>query len=1834
MAPLPNGQVIIGGDFTRVNGVQQAHVARLNADGTLDSAWRPAFPIPVQRLAIAGDEVYLLGQPSFSDQLAGIAVPMIRRAKLAGDGQLEPDWAVTVGGLRPRESDQFLDMAVSEGFVYLLYQRSDFIARGRPDRLILARFFRSGTGAPDGSWKARTLESRSPFLIVNAARVLVDQAHVYVARERLQAGFAVLERFAVTGRGARDRRWSQEIRLAVVRGTVIGGVVDAAQDVDFIYLGGGFMKLPNNVGLARISKKSGRSDRSWPDAATAASFPQSLAVSADTAYFTSTGVEEGETRLVAFPTRPQGRSFTKILPFSVSPSVTATAGTLFLQASAAEPLRLDRVLRLDPADAAIDGRFRTRIFRPAVVNEVVRTESGVTYVAGRFDAVGDRAIRSLARFSADGKLDTGWTPNPPPLDKLFLTADSAYGFSSTSGTVVKHSLSAPGLQDTEWNPREKLATGDAGFITGAEFTTAGAFLVHTIEGSEEFLLRRVPLTGDGTPDPAWNARLTVNLPVLKAHAGFLYVAPVSPSQPVERFPLNGGGVRDAGWRIAEGGGASITADETFIYLTDIGGQPRRYAIAGTGAPDPAWRPEVRVAQLSPTGLEQPATIASLRKVGPWVYIGGFFDTVSGARHLNVARIGPDGLADPAFTTAVPFVTSVDDFLSTQSGPRWIAAFGETPVLGGIFEEIDGVQASAPVVFNALTPPTLTRSGSRVFAMLPQGEALEIRFFRVTGLQGGTLATSSGAPLTVGDFVPVEEGRAGLDFTPDPGFEGPRFLSLASATAAEAAATGSDSATIDLTATLPPRNRYSMATARLTVREGTPAATITVQKVGGEAGGVTFAIENGLARAGEHFTAPATTTLTFPAGDGAAVISVPLVNDTVFTGDKDFRVVLTGTTDNGILLSPTATLVTIEDDDPLGDTRSLTTRPALTEPPIASASLRVNLDAALGAWRLLGEATWHASGEILTGLTRGNYFVEFRLANGFIAPPARTVPVELGEAVVIEGDYVALETSAVGALQVFIEPATVANASGDARGQWRLVGETTWRDSGDTVENLPAGPYDVEFKPVAGRQTPRVETVNVAGAVLYTVNGTYLIAEAATGAQPQPLDFATVKSAPYGFVGQVHTPVGFASGTAVRSRVVLTVAHALFDDVTLSATTEARWYHQKARGNFEPPPQVARGWYIFEGYASQRAADVASASGGVGISTPESQQLDVAAMWFLAPCARGSFAGYLRTDAENDWLLASRRRILAGYPAESVPENRLGVLHATDPNAPSSFTAPNAVVRATSDLRGSPGMSGGPLFVEESGAFFPAGVFLGGTAQTLVRVIDGTVVDLINRGEISGNGGDNNVSGGITLVAPGITASPFAPTLLGATLAPGGAVAGGAAWRIAGEETFRPSGTRVARNPGTYRIEFKPVPGFAAPAPQVVELVQGQIATARGLYLPGVRITSTVTPAGSGEAPSGDFALGQPVTLVAKPRSGFIFSQWVEDGRIVSRNARLTFTVTAPRTLTAEFVPSSFVPFAGNYAGLHDTAGAPDGLATFSVTADGDYTGQVSFGGETYVLRGRFDQNGASSGRVGKLAFILQLDRSTQLGTITGQLLGGGAPTNLSAAQSPFTRGRPTSLAGNYTLLLRSADPADVSIPPGTGFATMTVSASGGVRFEGSLADGVPISGGSSILAEDAFPFYAGTFNGKGTVVGSIRFARTPGVSDAEGTLVWKRPPARGDGLYPAGFETPLRAVAAQYTQPPIDYATAVMRLTGGGLTEPLLRPLRFSSRFTATSSSDASLELTGNPKNGTFSGAFKEPGRRGTVRFNAAVFQPTGRAEGFFRTERPTTGAIEVTPAP
>jgi len=494
-------------------------------------------------------------------------------------------------------------------------------------------------------------------------------------------------------------------------------------------------------------------------------------------------------------------------------------------------------------------------------------------------------------------------------------------------------------------------------------------------------------------------------------------------------------------------------------------------------------------------------------------------------------------------------------------------------------------------------------------------------------------------------------------------------------------------------------------------------------------------------------------------------------------------------------------------------------------------LTVNiLPTGIGGWRFIGDTFWRNSGDMVASLTTGEREIEFRPVAGYIQPQNEFVGVVSGEATqVLDRIYYDSAVAGTGALKVFLLPESITGPgiSLPSRAQWRIVGDSTWIDSGAERTGFAPGSYLVECKSVLGKNTPSPVNALVAQGATKTISISYFPASAPSLNPPGPIPFSTVSTSenlPYGYVGQIRSGTGSYSGFVVKPRVVVTVAQAIFDDATLSATSGTQWLLQRDRGTYEPTPQAPRGYYLFSGYDAQRTIEASP-----GLLSLQSQDLNVAALYFAADAGRGGFSGFLASDAEpNEFLTSTSLKTLVGYPVNGVSTANQGRMHAT---APATATMTLALGRTyrTSQIRGMGGMFGGPFCVQkDGGAFYPAGVFVGGTTQSLIRAIDGNMIDLFTRAEVSGNGGDNNTGGGITHSSFTSIGTASQPGALKINILPEAAISAGR-WSISPETTLRTSGAQKGNlAPGTYVIKFNTVAGFQVPAQQRITISGGQL----------------------------------------------------------------------------------------------------------------------------------------------------------------------------------------------------------------------------------------------------------------------------------------------------------------------------------------------------------------------------------------------------------------------
>ena len=591
---------------------------------------------------------------------------------------------------------------------------------------------------------------------------------------------------------------------------------------------------------------------------------------------------------------------------------------------------------------------------------------------------------------------------------------------------------------------------------------------------------------------------------------------------------------------------------------------------------------------------------------------------------------------------------------------------------------------------------------------------------------------------------------------------------------------------------------------------------------------------------EDFIWPAGPQIVVPAFTSQVVVPIPIVDDELEEGTEETTFHLGTNAYLDVEASATSggsgeghLRVTIVDNETISDA----TQYFSTDIPQSNGFLFVQIEPSDigGAWRFQGEQLWRPSGIPVTGLVPGNRTIEFRPVPGYNHPPSRIVEVlSDGQATpVVSAQYYSTPEAGEGSLTVFLEPSTVSDLilPESDRAQWRFLEplgappspNNPWRDSSASVDDLVPGTYLIESKTIPGRTTPPPAAIEVGNSGT-ALTLTYFLPVASSGLAPAPavVPFeitSTAEGLPYHYVGQVRTPLGSATGFAIKERIVLTAAHAVFDEANLVPMSPVEWLPQRDRGSFEPLPIVPRGMIIQSGYAAQRSTETP------GTFSSESRSLDVAALYFDVDAARGSFSGWLASlDATNEWLTSEADKMLVGYPISGIPQANVGRMHATSPSnlTFSSYDANFDQLYRTTDIRSFPGNSGGPLCIAHNGTYFPAGIYLGGQNEAIVRSFDESLWNLIKQAEeqVSTNG---NVGAGFTLSYVFTYATPGSTGGIRVNIEPPEAVQNGAGWWITPIETYYPSGNTVGGLTigMTYQIKFLEATGFVAPPPQSV-----------------------------------------------------------------------------------------------------------------------------------------------------------------------------------------------------------------------------------------------------------------------------------------------------------------------------------------------------------------------------------------------------------------------------
>lgn len=428
-------------------------------------------------------------------------------------------------------------------------------------------------------------------------------------------------------------------------------------------------------------------------------------------------------------------------------------------------------------------------------------------------------------------------------------------------------------------------------------------------------------------------------------------------------------------------------------------------------------------------------------------------------------------------------------------------------------------------------------------------------------------------------------------------------------------------------------------------------------------------------------------------------------------------------------------------------------------------------------------------------------------------------------------------------------------------------------------------------------------------------------------------------------------------------------------------------------------------------------------------------------------------------------------------------------------------------------------------------------------------------------------------------------------------------------------------------------------------------------TAESLTLAPVRVGQLVSVSLSGlKNPDRYSASGLPPGLVLNKTAGVITGRPVAarivKGMNVPYKVRLTAANAAGGTVHEVdwLVLPLFDSVVGQFHGLVERDPAVNGLTGVSwglggrleivVTKSGASSGFLTLGSDRHPLKGDWTLESTDASP----RCVYELRRKAPLATLSLPLVidaGSGEVQNdpLAAVSVPVTARlmKPAGAgAGVYNAIVERASTEATDAPAGNGIVSLNVTASGGVKWTGRLAEGTSFTASSGMAEGGHVPVHLLLYGGRGSLQG---WGRLDPALDLIGTWDWAKAVVPKGSSYPAGFGLhSLYMNGGRYVRPAsgnlMGYAAgelnSLLTLVGESLGAPISQPVTLTEKqgLLVPGNPDG-LKLTLQPASGWFSGSFRpaaEPQRGGVLQ--GILLPSAGTGHGFFLQPGKTDPAV------
>jgi uncharacterized delta-60 repeat protein len=642
IAVQTDGRIIIGGDFTTYNGTNRSRIARINSDGSLDTTFvvGTGFNLGVDEVVIQSDGKVLVvgGFGLYNGTAQG------RISRLNTDGTL--DMTFNTGGAGAGSNISAIALQ-SDGKIFI---GGFFTTYNGTARVRLARLNTDGT--LDTTFiPAGTLNSTVFDIAVQT------DGKVLVAGSFTIAGGAAnnfITRFNTDG--------SSDGTFTTGTGPSTGLTLVLIQTDGQIIIGGNFTAFNGTTRnrLARLNSNG----------------------SLDASFNVGTGPDSPP---LALALQTNGRI------------LLGANMTFFNGARRLSPIRLN-------TDGSLDTSFESGAGLTSSITDMAQQTDGRILVGGGFFSAGRFVRTSLARFNADGTVDETFNATLTSSSNLVVTAIALQtdgrilisgNFTTVNGVTRNRiaRLNSDGTLDTSFVPSTGLnqeanhiaVQPDGKILIGGLFTTVnGVSQVRVGRMNTDGTTDNTFTTGTGASSEVEAVALQTDSKIIIGGVFLSYNG--TTARRIAR--LNADGTIDAGFILPTSTGGSdsikrivLLADGKFIIVgfltqysgTSIGGVAR---INTDGTLDGTFS--------AGTGANNEVDAVAIQADNK-IVIGGSFSAVNGVTRIRLARLNENGSLDSTFNPGGGAVASVLDAVIQADGRI---------VIGGDFNAFNNVGRAA------------------------------------------------------------------------------------------------------------------------------------------------------------------------------------------------------------------------------------------------------------------------------------------------------------------------------------------------------------------------------------------------------------------------------------------------------------------------------------------------------------------------------------------------------------------------------------------------------------------------------------------------------------------------------------------------------------------------------------------------------------------------------------------------------------------------------------------------------------------------------------------------------------------------------------------------------------------------------------------------------------------------------------------------------------------------------------------------------------------------------------------------------------------------------------